>query len=140
MSPESQRGVTLIELMMVMLIMSILAAVAIPIYAAYTTRTKVAEGFSLASVAQQAVVEYENGNGIFPSSNLQAGIDPPTELRGSFVGSVSIGANGIVQVNFDDPALAGGQLILTPTQLDHTVVWQCHSPNISTPLLPKECR
>ncbi len=140
MSPEYQRGVTLIELMMVMLIMSILAAVAIPIYAAYTTRTKIAEGFSLASVAQQAVVEYENVNGVFPGNNAQAGIDAATALRGSFVSSVSIGANGIVQVDFDDPALAGGQLVLTPSQVNQTVIWRCHSPNISAPLLPKECR
>ncbi len=140
MSLKAQRGLTLIELMIVVFLMSILVAIAIPSYSIYTTRSKITEGFALASVVQRLVEEYHHVNGIFPSDNVQAGVGAPGEHNGSYVSSISVEANGVIQVEFDDPSLAGGQLILSPSVINQSIEWECSSPNITTALLPKECR
>jgi type IV pilus assembly protein PilA len=71
MNSKIQQGFTLIELMIVVAIIGILAAIAIPAYQDYTKRARVTEGLSLASAAKTSVTEYYASNNIFPTSMLR---------------------------------------------------------------------
>ena len=85
-----QQGFTLIELMIVVAIMGILAAVAIPAYQDYTKRAHVSEGLSLASGAKGAVTEYYSSEGAWPADNSTAGIAAAANISGNAVTSVTI--------------------------------------------------
>ena len=80
---NKQQGFTLIELMIVVAIIGILAAIAIPAYQDYTIRAQVSEGLSLASGAKAAVSEYYQDRGIMPADNLSAGLATANTIAGS---------------------------------------------------------
>ncbi|ENV6776599.1 pilin, partial [Neisseria gonorrhoeae] len=90
-----QKGFTLIELMIVIAIVGILAAVALPAYQDYTARAQVSEAILLAEGQKSAVTEYYLNNGEWPKDNTSAGVANPTEIKGKYVQSVTV-ANGVV--------------------------------------------
>ena len=120
MMKSAQKGFTLIELMIVVAIIGILAAIAIPAYQDYTIRSKVTEGLNLAAAAKTAVSEgfQSNGiNGVLAASNAlaAAGGFSPTK----YVSAMSINnANGVISVNYNTanvPQLAAGANLITLT-------------------------
>ncbi len=129
-----QQGFTLIELMIVVAIIGILAAIAIPAYQDYTIRAQVSEGLNLAAAAKAAVAETWISTGAVPTDRAVAGMDNQvgdgTETNGKYVTSVNID-NGDVVVTFGNDAnpnltAAGGVLVLRPWRsLDGSVSWQC---------------
>ncbi|ENS8782615.1 pilin, partial [Neisseria gonorrhoeae] len=91
-----QKGFTLIELMIVIAIVGILAAVALPAYQDYTARAQVSEAILLAEGQKSAVTEYYLNNGKWPENNTSAGVaSPATDIKGKYVQSVTV-ANGVV--------------------------------------------
>nr|ADI23793.1 Tfp pilus assembly protein, major pilin PilA [uncultured gamma proteobacterium HF4000_47G05] len=83
-------GFTLIELMIVVAIIGVLAAIAIPQYQNYVARAQASEAFSLASGAKTAVAEYFMLNGTFPADNGTAGLSEATDISGNYVESVRL--------------------------------------------------
>ncbi|ENV2092564.1 pilin, partial [Neisseria gonorrhoeae] len=90
-----QKGFTLIELMIVIAIVGILAAVALPAYQDYTARAQVSEAILLAEGQKSAVTEYYLNHGKWPSDNSAAGVANPTEIKGKYVKQVEV-KNGVV--------------------------------------------
>ncbi|EMT6242559.1 pilin, partial [Neisseria gonorrhoeae] len=90
-----QKGFTLIELMIVIAIVGILAAVALPAYQDYTARAQVSEAILLAEGQKSAVTEYYLNNGEWPKDNTSAGVASPSDIKGKYVESVTV-TNGVV--------------------------------------------
>src|SRR5699024_2634846 len=80
-----QRGFTLIELMIVVAILAIIMAIAIPAYQDYTIRSQVTEGMNLAGGAKAAVWDYWSSHGAFPNNNEDAGLADPASIGGEYV-------------------------------------------------------
>ncbi|ENW4225417.1 pilin [Neisseria gonorrhoeae] len=90
-----QKGFTLIELMIVIAIVGILAAVALPAYQDYTARAQVSEAILLAEGQKSAVTEYYLNHGTWPENNDKAGVASPSDIKGKYVESVTV-TNGVV--------------------------------------------
>ena len=139
-----QYGFTLIELMIVVAIVGILAAIALPAYQDYTKRTHVAEGLSLASGAKSSVTEFFSSIGYFPPSQASAGLATATDITGNAVTRVDVTANtGLITVTYNAKVLAGATLALSPTTTGGSIMWKCKKPANSTiqeKWLPANCR
>ena len=143
---KKQQGFTLIELMIVVAIIGILAAIAIPAYQDYTIRAQVSEGLNLAGGAKAAVAEFTMDGGVFPTTNLLAGITVPgTNINGKYTTSVNVGALGAITVLYGGTdahtLLATKTLVLTPTTNAGSIEWACTGgANMLPKHLPAACR
>ena len=139
---KKEQGFTLIELMIVVAIIGILAAVALPAYQNYTNRAKVTEALSVAAAAKLAVAETFTSNGAFPATNDEAGLPVANTIRGKDVDNVAIAGAGIITVTMKastNTVLSSKTVTLTPTALDGSIAWACSS-NIDNAALPANCR
>jgi len=125
-----QKGFTLIELMIVVAIIGILAAIAIPAYQDYTIRAQVSEGMNLAAAAKAAVAESFLNRGVAPATRTAAGMSPNgTDTGGKYVTSVDV-VNGVIQIRYGgtevNAQIAGQTLFIVPyVTADRSVAWQC---------------
>ncbi|ENX7353582.1 pilin [Neisseria gonorrhoeae] len=158
-----QKGFTLIELMIVIAIVGILAAVALPAYQDYTARAQVSEAILLAEGQKSAVTEYYLNHGIWPKNNDEAGVASPDKIKGKYVESVTV-ENGVVTAKMKpsgvNKEIKNKKLSLWAKREDGSVKWFCGQPvkrtaaddakddvtavtdnnNIETKHLPSTCR
>jgi len=139
-----QKGFTLIELMIVVAIIGILAAIAIPAYQDYTVRAQVSEGMNLAAAAKAAVSEYFLNRGQAPADRTAAGMSATdTDTSGKYVSKVGV-TNGTILITYGSPE-ASTSLKTTPETLgltpyetpDLSVAWRCGAapvPNGTNPM------
>ncbi|EMU2795893.1 pilin, partial [Neisseria gonorrhoeae] len=127
-----QKGFTLIELMIVIAIVGILAAVALPAYQDYTARAQVSEAILLAEGQKSAVTEYYLNHGKWPENNDSAGVaSSPTDIKGKYVQSVTV-ANGVVTAQMKPSGvnneIKDKKLSLWAKRQDGSVKWFCGQP------------
>jgi len=136
-----QKGFTLIELMIVIAIVGILAAIAIPAYQNYTIRSQVTEGLSLADGWKTGVSEYYAQNGSFPTSQSSAGGAGTLAVTGAsvgkYVGAIALSTGGAIMVTYSgsqvNGKLSGGVLALNPgTDTNNDVIWVCGTQSVPT--------
>ncbi|HFA4820725.1 TPA: pilin [Neisseria gonorrhoeae] len=126
-----QKGFTLIELMIVIAIVGILAAVALPAYQDYTARAQVSEAILLAEGQKSAVTEYYLNNGKWPANNGAAGVASSSSIKGKYVESVTV-TNGVVTAKMKpsgvNKEIQGKKLSLWAKRENGSVKWFCGQP------------
>ena len=144
---SAQKGFTLIELMIVVAIIGILAAIAIPAYQNYVVRARVTEGITLASAAETTVAE----NAASGAASLDAGWTSPTATAN--VSNVGVDTTtGVITITFTSisggagttmtfvPTYAGGTALVAGTVPTDAIVWNCTGGTLPTKYRPSNCR
>lgn len=143
MTQQSQKGFTLIELMIVVAIIGILAAVALPAYQDYTKKAHVSEGITLGASAKSAVTEYYTSQAALPATNTAAGLPATaTDINGNAVKSVAISAGGVITVTFNAKVTDDATLVFVPdvTTNAGSITWTCDTGSVDDKYLPANCR
>ncbi|HEZ1319845.1 TPA: pilin [Neisseria meningitidis] len=126
-----QKGFTLIELMIVIAIVGILAAVALPAYQDYTARAQVSEAILLAEGQKSAVTEYYLNHGKWPDGNSNAGVASSTDIKGKYVAGVKVEKGVITATMLSsgvNKEIQGKKLSLWAKRQDSSVKWFCGQP------------
>jgi len=139
---KKQSGFTLIELMIVVAIIGILAAIALPAYQDYIARSQMSEAMVLADGQKATVQEYYASEGTWPSDNAEAGMASAADITGDYVSTVA-NADGVITSTLKDSGVSSGiqgaTLDLSPVTHDGAVEWVCHS-DAEDKYVPKVCR
>ncbi len=142
------QGFTLIELMIVVAIIAILAAIALPAYQDYLIRSQVSEGAVLADGAKTAVAEYYSNRGTFPPDNTSAGLAPAISIQGKYVKQVDA-AGGIIKSTYSSNAPQEANtkidtkiLGFSPVDNQGSLTWNCRTAltTVDQKYLPSACR
>ena len=140
---KNMQGFTLIELMIVIAILGILMAIAIPAYQDYTVRAKVSEGMNVAGAAKLAVAETYQTKGTWPTDNPGAGLPAAASINGNNVASVTNGTGKLTIAFRNEPKLNSSVLVLSPSYVGGSVTWSCKASagtTVADKYLPQSCR
>lgn len=139
-----QKGFTLIELMIVVAIIGILAAVALPAYQDYTARSQVSEPITLADGVKNAVTEYWTNNGSFGTENKSVGLPEALSINGKYTAKVEVTGAGVIVATLKAQSVANGLATKTLTFSAITaagsITWKCSSTDLPAKYLPSACR
>ncbi|OOG52860.1 prepilin-type N-terminal cleavage/methylation domain-containing protein [Rhodanobacter sp. B05] len=146
---KMQKGFTLIELMIVVAIIAILAAIAIPAYQDYLVRAQVSEGATLMDGGKTAVAEFYSNYGRLPGTNQSAGLATAASINGSYVKDVTVTSTGILTAEYAsgtpqkaNNAIDTKVLSLSPITTGGSMKWSCTNAltTVPTKYLPSSCR
>ena len=140
---KEQQGFTLIELMIVVAIIGILAAIAIPAYQDYTIRAQISEGLTLSAGAKTAVSEYYVEHGTWPTDNDEAGLADKHDIIGNYTEHVEVEDN-VIEIKFGydvHEKIMDEKIELTAVNNGGSISWTCASAGtIQANHLPASCR
>lgn len=150
MKRGAQKGFTLIELMVVVAIIAILAAFALPMFQDYTKRARVAEGLSMADGLKTQILEYYSSSGKWPTVNSDAGLASAASLSGKAVSSITVAAAnndgvGKIIITYNDKVQQGAKTVTLTAKdtgssgLTGVMQWTC-TGTVDARYLPPECR
>ena len=145
MKSKAQAGFTLIELMIVVAIIGILAAIALPAYQDYTKRSHVSEGISLAGGAKTAIAEFYSANGRWPpatAGNVSVGMDTLTNIKGNAVTSVEV-KGSIIEVTYNEKVETGKKMSMKGAVAGGSFTWTCGKSgtnDVNVKYRPSSCR
>ncbi len=134
-----------IELLGITVLVTILAAVAVPAFSDYLARSQTAEGFLLATTVKQSVSDYYAHRGKFPVDNRAAGVPAPEQLTGRYVSRIEV-VNGQVIVYFGHHSshqISGKILHFRPKLHDGAISWLCDKideTHVDFPYRPSSCK
>ena len=145
MKAKAQQGFTLIELMIVVAIIGILAAIALPAYQDYTKRSHVSEGMNLVTSLKNGIADYRANRGDWPASNAAAGVALTNSITGNSVKSVGITAGGdttapTVTITFNTKVENNKFITFVPTNTVGGMKWNCHGGDVAAKYRPAACR
>ena len=146
MKAQMQKGFTLIELMIVVAIIGILAAIALPAYQDYTTRAKVSEAVGFAAAAKTAVSEciISKNATTACATNEAVGLSDAADITSAYVKSVTVGNGGAitVEVQGTNSAMDTKSLVMTPELVENAgVTWTCAASDTAVyKFVPANCR
>ena len=140
---RTAQGFTLIELMIVVAIIAILTAIAIPAYQDYVIRAQVTEGLSLSTGAKGAVWDFYSNTGHYPPGNASAGLATSSLITGNYVSGVDV-TGGVIRISYQQPnanvAIQAKNLVLSPISAAGSIDWTCKPSSIDGKYLPTVCR
>jgi type IV pilus assembly protein PilA len=132
------KGFTLIELMIVVAIIGILAALAIPAYQDYTIRARVSEGLRSSAPAKLAVSEFTLATNALPTTQAETGYTTPAATTN--VASITIDNTATITITYTATA-GGGSITLTPTlNVSGDLTWDCTGGSLLSRYRPTSCR
>ena len=144
-----QKGFTLIELMIVVAIIAILAAIAISQYQDYVIRSQVSEGSSLGDGMKTAVAEFVNNNGRYPPVNNSAGLASPVSITGQYVDQMTV-TGGIIKASYNGAkantnlsakaGTAANGLWFSPVSHAGSIEWHCKSAALPQKWCASSCK
>lgn len=139
-SLQAQRGFTLIELLIVIVILGILSAIAIPAYNNYVIKSKVADALSLVTGAKTGIaVFYSTSSTLTGADNAAVGLEDAANISSNYVSSVQV-ANGVITATLTgiDSDVNGNVIVLTPTANKGRLTWAC-TTNVPSRFAPQGC-
>lgn len=140
MSHRTRLGFTLIELMIVVAIVGILAAIALPAYQGYTARAQATEAITVSAGLRSGVAMFYNENQSFPQGAEISTVYDGT-LQGRYVSQVDLGANGVITITFASGILDGQTIVLTPDEGTAQISgWDCTAGTVNGRYLPRACQ
>ena len=135
-----QQGFTLIELMIVIAIIGILAAIALPAYQDYTKRANVSEGLGLATAVRTAATEYRSSQGVWPADHAAAGLPAANLITGNAVTSITLSDTGLITIVYNAAVSPGATLIFQGAEAGGTFTWTCTGGTVLKKYLPANLR
>lgn len=125
--------------MIVVAIISILAAIALPAYQTYAKRAHVAEGLSLSNDAKVAIADYYASFGTYPANNSSAGISSAASIKGNAIRSIAVNTSQIT-ITYNTKVESNKTIILQGAFARSSIEWTCTGGTISTQYRPLSCR